>query len=81
VLEKLKEKYGTPKALLPKRVQTRLGASINAFTAVWELSDMTVLFESVYGTLDQGWVIIDTKKGAGWRVEQMRKLLKDNRPL
>lgn len=81
VLEKLKEKYGPPKAVLPEKRQTRYGASFNAFTAVWEMPNLSVLFQSVYGSVESGRVTIGTNKGIEWFSEQLAKSSRDNHPL
>lgn len=81
VLEKLKEKYGSPSTLVPKKVQNRLGASFDAFDAVWNLQDLVVLFQSVRSSLDSGLINIDTKKGREWRDKQLKESSKDKRPL
>ncbi len=81
VLQKLKEKYGSPSTLIPKKVQNRLGASFDAFDAVWNLQDLVVLFQSVRSSLDSGLINIDTKKGREWRDKQLKEASKDKRPL
>src|SRR5882724_1724465 len=54
VLEKLKAKYGTSPTLISNTVQNRLGASFDAFYALWIFPDLRVGFHSVSDTLDRG---------------------------
>ncbi|CAN5164386.1 MAG: hypothetical protein ACR2GW_12635 [Pyrinomonadaceae bacterium] len=81
VLEKLKEKYGTPTAFIPNKVQNRMGASFEAFVASWVFPDLYVTFQSVTNKLDSGLVNIDTKKGKEHREQALKELQKDRRPL
>jgi hypothetical protein len=81
VMEKLKEKYGEPSALVPKKVQNRFGATFDAFDAVWNLQDLFVSFQSATGFIDSGIVKIDTKKGKEFLDRDEEKRRKKKIPL
>ncbi len=81
VLERLKAKYGPSPTLVSTKVQNRLGASFDAFYALWIFPDLQVAFHSVSETVDTGLVIIDTKKGSDWREQRLKEAAKDKRPL
>jgi hypothetical protein len=81
MLEKLKGKYGEPSLFLPRRVQNRLGAEFDTFTANWIFDNLIITFNGVDGSLDHGLVTIGTKKGAEYRERQLKELFKDRRPL
>jgi hypothetical protein len=80
-LTALKQKYGEPRALVPKTVKNRLGASFETFDALWETPEIQVTFQSVASSLDSGLVNIDTRKGKEVRDRRLKELLKDRRPL
>jgi hypothetical protein len=63
VFEALKIKYGAPTKAEQVKVKTMQGAEFSAPTAQWKFDNLTVLFEGVSGRVDQGQVIIATKKG------------------
>lgn len=81
VIASLKEKYGKPLNFIPRKVQNRMGASFDTFIAGWTFDNLDVSFYSVMLNLDEGKVIIDTKKGGAWRKKQLDELNKDKRPL
>jgi len=81
VLEKLKAKYGASPTLVNTRVQNRIGASFDAFYAIWIFPDLQAAFHSVSETLDHGLVIIDTNKGHAWREQRLKAAAKDKHPL
>jgi hypothetical protein len=81
VLAKLKAKYGQTPTLVNSKVQNRLGASFDAFYAVWISPDLRVGFHSVSETIDSGLVIIDTRKGNEWREQRLKESSKDKRRL
>lgn len=81
VLDRLKAKYGPSPTVVNTKVQNRLGASFDAFYAVWILPNLRVGFHSVSDTIDRGLVVIDTDKGNEWREKQLKERLKDKNPL
>jgi len=81
VLLKLKEKYGSPTSLVPKKVQNNFGATFDTFDAVWTLPELHILFQSVASSLSSGLVNIDTIKGRANRDAKIKDLLKEKRPL
>jgi hypothetical protein len=52
VLASLKQKYGEPSALQPRKLQNRLGATFDSTDAVWNLPDLEVLFQGASGRID-----------------------------
>jgi hypothetical protein len=80
MLGKLKEKYGEPSQFIARKVQNRLGASFETFTATWTFENLLVVFNGVDGSLDHGLMTIGTKKGAEYRERQLKELFKDRRP-
>lgn len=81
VLSALKKKYGEPRVFAPKIVKNRLGASFEAFDAIWETQDLHITFESISSAIDSGVVRIDTRKGKEARDRALKEMLKDRRPL
>jgi hypothetical protein len=81
ILGKLKEKYGEPTLLQPEKVQNRMGAQYETFTATWKFPNLNITFEGVQSTLDNGVVRIDTDKGREHRENILNQLRKDARPL
>lgn len=74
VLAALKAKYGEPSGFDPHKVQNRMGASFDTFNALWTTPTLDVMYQSVTTTVDSGLVTVDTKKGAAWRVEQLKAI-------
>jgi hypothetical protein len=60
VLEKLKEKYGSPTRLENFQVKNRMNATFQTFKATWIFSDFVVTFKGVTDTLDDGEVEAST---------------------
>jgi hypothetical protein len=73
VLDRLKVKYGPSPTIVNTKVQNRLGASFDAFYAVWILPNLRVGFRSVSESIDRGLVVIDTVKGDEWREKQLKE--------
>jgi hypothetical protein len=81
VLDELRQKYGEPETLVPRRVQSRMGATYEVINASWRVGDIRVMYRSVDTDMDHGYVSIRTVKGQeefnrGW--EEYRK---QQRPL
>lgn len=81
VLSALKKKYGEPKVFLPHTVQNLMGASFKVFTALWQLPNIVVTFQSTTGEIDAGLVNIDTKIGSQYRTERLKELTGGQRKL
>jgi len=75
------QEYGEPRVFAPKIVKNRLGASFEAFDAIWETQDLHITFESISSAIDSGVVRIDTRKGKEARDRALKEMLKDRRPL
>jgi hypothetical protein len=81
VLDRLKVKYGPSPTIVNTKVQNRVGASFDAFYALWIFPTLRVGFHSVSDTVDRGTVVIDTDKGNEWREKRLKEKLKDKHPL
>jgi hypothetical protein len=74
VLQKLTEKYGTPSSSRRYEVQNRLGAKFTTVQAVWNFSNLVVIFDGVASSLDSGLVTIDTPRCKAAREQRLEEL-------
>jgi hypothetical protein len=51
-----------------------MGASFEVFNAAWANETLEVTYQSVTSTVDSGLVTVDTKKGAHWRLQQLKEI-------
>jgi hypothetical protein len=63
VLSALTEKYGQPSSKHAEAAQTAMGAQVEAISAEWKLSGLTVVYKNVAGRIDTGNVEITTPEG------------------
>jgi hypothetical protein len=62
----LKAKYGTPSSISISREQNSFAAQYENVHARWHRGDVSVAFDGVVGRVDQGLIVIGTKKGSAF---------------
>ncbi|MFH1019888.1 MAG: hypothetical protein V1782_04630, partial [Pseudomonadota bacterium] len=58
----LKAKYGAPKSEKAGQIQNKMGATFDQLTMYWEGENVSILFQSRAGKIDEGRVDVSTKK-------------------
>ena len=80
-LKILTAKYGEPHQLQRRTVQTAGDGTFEAVSAFWVFEDLAVTYESAFGRLDLGLIMIDTPQGESWKAEQTEKTKAEKIPL
>jgi hypothetical protein len=62
LLAKLKEKYGDPSEYQEEKMQTMGGAEFDSHVAVWRFDNFVVTFSGTGNRVDDGFIVIETKK-------------------
>jgi hypothetical protein len=81
VLQKLTEKYGSPSDSERYEVQNRLGAKFTTVRAIWNFSNLVVVFRGLSDSLDTGLVNIDTPRCKAAREQKLKELTNSGPPL
>ena len=67
VMDTLKQAFGDPTSIAPKRVENSLAQSFDSFDASWKLPQVEILFRGVTSRIDVGLLSIDSARGRDHR--------------
>ena len=70
VMDTLKQSFGAPTSIAPKRVETGLGESFDSFDAAWKLPQAEILFRGVTSRVDVGLLSVASARGRDHRQQR-----------